>query len=73
MSSLSDAGKSLSPSQNALKLIYKRQRTVPQIPHSVEDLVLNASDLQTVPNKNFQFYYSGPDLNRILILVQAKI
>ena len=41
MSSLSDAGKSLLPSQNALKLMYKRQRTAPPIPQSVEDLVLN--------------------------------
>ena len=36
-SSLSDAGKSLLPSQNALKLMYERQRFAPPIPQTVED------------------------------------
>ena len=71
-SSLSEAAKSLLPSQHALKLMYKRQRTAPPIPHSVEDLELNASDIQTLSNKNFLFYDSGPDPERIVMFATRE-
>ena len=47
--------------------MYKRQRSAPPIPQSVEDLELNASDIQTLSNKNFLFYDSGPDPVRIVM------
>ena len=65
--SLSDPGKSILPSQNALKLMYKRQRIAPQIPQTVEELELYGSDIQTMSNKSFLSYDSGPDPDRIVM------
>ncbi|KAI6659876.1 hypothetical protein LOD99_14216 [Oopsacas minuta] len=66
-SSLLEAANSPLPSQHALKLMYKRQRTGAPIPHSFEDLELNASDIKTLPDKNFLFYDSGPEPERIVM------
>ena len=40
---------------------------VAPIPHSVEDLELNASDIKTLSDKNFLFYDSGPEPGRIVM------
>ena len=52
--------------------MYKRQRTAPPIPHSVEDLELNASDIKTLSDKNFLFYDSGPELERIVMFATRE-
>ena len=71
-SSLSEAAKSLLPSQHALKLMYKRQRTAPPIPHSVEDLELNTSDIKTISDKYFLFYDSRPEPERIVMFATRE-
>ncbi|KAI6648362.1 hypothetical protein LOD99_12171 [Oopsacas minuta] len=52
--------------------MYKRQRIAAPIPHSVEDLELNASNIKTLSDKNFLFYDSGPEPERIVMFATRE-
>ena len=66
-SSLSESAKSLLPTQHALKMMYKRQRTAPPNPISLEQLQLDANSIKTFSNEDFIFYDSDDGPNQIVI------
>ena len=64
---LSDSAKYLLPTQHALKMMYKRQRTAPPNPISLDELLLDGNDINTFSGKDFLFYDSDDGPNRIVI------
>ena len=71
-SSLSETAKSSLPTQHALKMMYKRQRTAPPNPISLEELQLNAEEIKTHSNRNFLFCDTGPGPNRIVLFATKE-
>ena len=53
-------------------MMYKRQRTAPPNPISLEELQLNAEEIKTHSNRNFLFCDTGPGPNRIVLFVTKE-